>query len=332
MINTKRCVIGFTLIELMMAMTISTIIISGVYTAFKSQQRTQIREQLVVEMNQNIRAAMVLIKKEIRQAGLDPTNIWGIDGKDNDNDFDIDESDERENDRSLDGIDNDNCFDYGSGADTVRNRKTLMDEKIGIKIAGPHLIRFNMDLTGDRDICDPNEEVAFGFSKGNDSNQDGIADMKVGGVAPLGRATGRGYLQPLVSNIQALAFAYAFDFDHGTPVSELDGNLDTAPGNTIIWAFDFNHDGFLDTVLDTNEDGRIDNMDDPGGAAMNERVPIDRIRAVRIWLLARTGAPIRQYNDKKTYVVGDIHIEVDDQYRRSLFETIIKCRNLQYKE
>lgn len=68
---------GFTLVELLVALAISGIIMTGVYTAFKSQQDSYLVQTQVVEMQQNIRAAAELLAQDIRSAGYDRTKTAG---------------------------------------------------------------------------------------------------------------------------------------------------------------------------------------------------------------------------------------------------------------
>ena len=62
---------GFTLVELMIAMAISGFIVSAIYMAYISQQRTYTAQDQVAEMQQNLRAAMTILSNEIRMAGYD---------------------------------------------------------------------------------------------------------------------------------------------------------------------------------------------------------------------------------------------------------------------
>lgn len=64
---------GFTLVELMITMAISGIIMAGIYSAYLAQQRTYLAQEQVAEMQQNIRAAMDTMVRQIRMAGYDPT-------------------------------------------------------------------------------------------------------------------------------------------------------------------------------------------------------------------------------------------------------------------
>lgn len=318
---------GFSLIELMVALAVSALVLTGILSFYHAQVIHLYRKQAVLEMQQNIRAAIHIMQKEISLAGFDASNSWGLDQVDNDGDFDIDEPDEQENDRNLDQVDNDHCVDRGSGPDAVRNISLYMDETFGIKVAGPHMVRFNMDLNGDRDSCDRNEEVSYGFSKKYDEDMNGIVDGPDGNAAPMGRASGKGHPQPLVNHIQALAFAYAYDFNQSASGSKPDRRPDLSRYNHIIWAFDHDGDGWLDRILDTNDDGRIDRKDRPGGAEAGIDVPVHHILAVRVWVLARSSHPVRGHRDMNTYVVGGNHIRTDDHYMRLLHETIIHCPN-----
>jgi len=68
MINNK----GFTLVELMIAIAISSFLVSAVYAAHTTQQRTYHVQEQVAEIQQNLRAALFFISSEIRMAGYDP--------------------------------------------------------------------------------------------------------------------------------------------------------------------------------------------------------------------------------------------------------------------
>jgi type IV pilus assembly protein PilW len=67
---------GVTLIELMIALVISTILVGGTYSIFVSQQRTFTVQDQVVGAQQDGRAALTIMAKDIRMAGM----LTGIDG------------------------------------------------------------------------------------------------------------------------------------------------------------------------------------------------------------------------------------------------------------
>lgn len=64
---------GFTLTELLVAMTISGIVAAGIYSTFYSQQKSYTTQEQVAAMQQNLRGAMFLLEREVRMAGHDPT-------------------------------------------------------------------------------------------------------------------------------------------------------------------------------------------------------------------------------------------------------------------
>jgi len=68
---------GFTLIELMIVMVISIIVIGGTIQAYQSQQNAQLAQKQVVEMQQNLRAALYFMSRDIRMAGYDPDDSHG---------------------------------------------------------------------------------------------------------------------------------------------------------------------------------------------------------------------------------------------------------------
>jgi type IV pilus assembly protein PilW len=149
---------GFTLLELMVALVVGGIVTAAVFTVQKSQQDSYIAQEDVAVMQQNLRASLFYIEREVRLAGCNPTEIAGssfiaacddsmqftldvaggdTDFKDNDNDGEIDEADEagfcdgdvddpNENvryfltDADGDGF-TDFCRDGGEGTDGIDN-------------------------------------------------------------------------------------------------------------------------------------------------------------------------------------------------------------------
>jgi len=288
---------GLTLVELMVAMAISLVAFGLIYQAYAAQQRARTREQLVVDMQQNARAALAFMRRELRMAGFDPRYVDGID---NDHDDGPDDPDESAN--------------------------------TGFSKARHHWVRFTLDLNGDGDDNDANEDIEYRFEDADDTNGDGIANA--GAAALKRKSENGGSFSNLAYDIVAVAFAYAFDNDG-------DGALDTypsppAPEGVVIWAYDSDPPGDddLDSHLDTNMDGVIDASDAAGGGQLSDvpgapnNIHLDKIRAVRVWLLARTRYPIRGYVDNETYVVGRHHLTPANAYKHCLLEGMVFCRNM----
>ncbi len=65
---------GFSLPELLVAMAIALIIMVSIFAAQRSQQKSFRTQQQIVEIQQNLRAAMYYMEKGIRMAGFDPSD------------------------------------------------------------------------------------------------------------------------------------------------------------------------------------------------------------------------------------------------------------------
>jgi len=74
---------AFTLIEMMVAMAIFSIVMAGVITAFHEQLRMHSKQQKITGMQQNARTALYFMTRELKMAGYDPigsagTGIWPV--------------------------------------------------------------------------------------------------------------------------------------------------------------------------------------------------------------------------------------------------------------
>jgi type IV pilus assembly protein PilW len=178
---------GFTLIEVMIAMCIFSVVMAAVYMTYREQLRSHYTQQGIMEMQQNIRAALYLMEREIKMAGLNPTKAAGIG---------ITTADAHQLVFSMDftggagnGLDDDDDFlvDEGSnGADD--NGNGLFDEADEVEWY-------------DGDANDPGEQVTYVLS--NDANGNGVNDGLPNGTCDLLRNG-----EILALNIDALNFVY----------------------------------------------------------------------------------------------------------------------------
>jgi type IV pilus assembly protein PilW len=79
MISSPNSAKGMTMIELLIAMAVASIVMAILYSTYQLQQKSYVTQQLVTDMQQNARAAMALMKREIRMAGYDPISVDGVD-------------------------------------------------------------------------------------------------------------------------------------------------------------------------------------------------------------------------------------------------------------
>jgi len=68
---------GFTMVELLVAMTVSLLALGAIYSTFLNQQKSYVVQGETAAMHQNIRAAMFYLQREIRMAGCDPLGTAG---------------------------------------------------------------------------------------------------------------------------------------------------------------------------------------------------------------------------------------------------------------
>jgi type IV pilus assembly protein PilW len=283
---------GLTLIELLIALALAAVVTGACYQLYQTRLRSHVAQELIVDMQQSVRAAAALMKREIRMAGYNPA--------------------------ARDGVDNDGANGIDDPAESPA---------VGIEEAAASKIHVSFDYDGDMTKEGVGEDISYGFAAKYDGNGDGIADS---GSAPLGRKSKDSALYPMAENIQAIRFAYAFDYDDGSP----DGRLDQSPNGHVIWAYDSDDDKLLDRLLDTNDDGVINAVDQSGQKDLVSRgwtakhIPLAYIRSVRAWILARTRAPVPGHYDHRNYAVGDVIIASNDRYMRQLLTITVYCRNL----
>ena len=271
---------GFTLTELIVAMAMAVIVMGALYSTFKSQQDSYVNQEVVAEMQQNLRAALYMMARDIRIAGYDPSELADagiVSAGPNSINFTFD---------IHDGVDND--------ADGTVDE---IDEK-----------DVNNEPISDGDVTDANENITYSIDTTDADNP------------KLVRNDGFD-VRSVADYIDEVGFAYAFD-NNG------DDQVDISGGGFIIWAIDSDGDDKLDLSLDTNDDGVIDTNDNPAGVALAPEVDISRIRAVKIWLLARTGRVDRSFTNSTTYVVSDQQLQYNDNFRRRLLTTAVSCRNM----
>ncbi|MDI6776857.1 MAG: prepilin-type N-terminal cleavage/methylation domain-containing protein [Syntrophales bacterium] len=66
---------GFSLVELLIAMAVGLVVLGAMYSVFTIQNKTFGNQEEVVEMQQNARAAMDMMTREIRMAGYNPSGL-----------------------------------------------------------------------------------------------------------------------------------------------------------------------------------------------------------------------------------------------------------------
>jgi type IV pilus assembly protein PilW len=80
MVSVKNRFRGFTLVEMVLALAISTIVLAAVYSVFTIANKNFTTQNVAANVQQNLRSAIRLMARDIRHAGLDPSgsNNFGI--------------------------------------------------------------------------------------------------------------------------------------------------------------------------------------------------------------------------------------------------------------
>ncbi len=66
---------GFTLVEMMIAMAVGLVVLGTMYSTFTVQNKTFSDQEEIVAMQQNVRAGMDMMAREIGMAGYDPCRV-----------------------------------------------------------------------------------------------------------------------------------------------------------------------------------------------------------------------------------------------------------------
>ena len=75
--QSKKQNAGFTVVELLVAMALSGVVMASVYSSFSVQHRAYVAQEQIAAMQQNLRAALYLMEREVRMAGHDPAGASG---------------------------------------------------------------------------------------------------------------------------------------------------------------------------------------------------------------------------------------------------------------
>ena len=163
---------GFTLVELLVAMAVTVIVAGAAVSSYMNQQENQLSQKQIVEMQQNMRAALYVMTMELRMAGYDPYDK------------------------------------YGAGIVTAGNGVPVADGGTGpltfTLVADDDCIDNDND-NPDPDSCSDNNVDEEGELKTISFE---LYDAYNDGDNDIGRAVGAGAPQAIAENIQTLAITY----------------------------------------------------------------------------------------------------------------------------
>lgn len=119
---------GFTLVEVLIALLVGSIVMAAVMTSFQSQHNTYLAQDQVVEMQQNARVAMDMLVRDIRSAGYDPNKLGaGITAAGNGTEFSPLQFTREEGDPAPAGLET-IAYSLFDAYDTINRNDNLVDD------------------------------------------------------------------------------------------------------------------------------------------------------------------------------------------------------------
>jgi type IV pilus assembly protein PilW len=309
---------GFTIIELLVAVALGLVILAGLFRTFKVQHDTYVVQDQVSAMQQNLRAAMYMITRDLQMAGY-YTN------------FD-------RNNRQLDWNDLDGDSNPANNTESGRPLIFAVNNASasGIKANTDVIIIVKAGSEGRTLTAGEGASAGVISLSTRDFDADGTADLN-----NTGRKFGL-----LVK--QDLSFADFFQVDSASGSINPPGGLteNYTSGDTVyrtdVIIYRVTDDATRPCLVRKNlgdDTGyqvvaeNIDNLqfryqlndgtwtNDPTGNQF-------RVRAVEVLLVARTAFAQRGYRDTSSITFGTETISVNDSYRRKTLNSLVKTRNV----
>lgn len=311
---------GFTLVELLVTMAVVSIIMVAVISAFNIQQKAQVKQQLITEVQQNGRAAAYMLARDIRMTsfGLGDGVVTYWDGSTHSNYSAI------------------NIEDGGNGPDRIKILYAAT-----LDLLNPAYLEVNALATTQVSLSQDvlNVDDATGFVPGElaiITNGDFSSIFQITGVSPqnLGHNPDTGVNPPVdtminpkgafgvgsaVYRLRYITYDVSYA-DPSHPVMRIDRDGPTGGSPFEIIAEDIED---LQAVY-IFEDGVSANDLDVGPSNHDYA----HIRAVRVTVLARTRVEKEEFKGgRRPTIENHLQGPSDDSYGRRLITLELKIRN-----
>lgn len=300
---------GFTLVETLVAMALAIVVLGAIYLTFKSQQDSYIVQNQVSATQQNARAALYLITRDLQMTGY-YTNF-----------------DSRQYSMDWDDLDS----DKETIVPLIYARNNIMGGSDGIKDS--------TDLVVIVKASDKGRQMTSGETAiGNvvDGSLRDVDNLRAGKCALLVK---RDLSAAEFFEVQEdlgdmiLPFMLKETYEEGDWIYRAD---------VIVYYIDDDqdHPSLRRKNLGANEGAQVvaENIDDlqlryrlANGTWIDGEDPGFRgqdVRAVEVFLVARTSEVNRGYTDSNTYAIGDRSYAPGDGYRRRILHSMVKTRNI----
>jgi type IV pilus assembly protein PilW len=333
---------GFTIVELLIGIALSSLLALAIINLFSSQQRTYSVQDQVAEAQQTARNAIDLLTREIRSAGNGVPNTYltsnytggttltvasasGFSTGDIINITDFDNNSEAATVSSAAGT---TITISSSLSNTYPKRSLISLEKISL--ATENSITFSSDITISGTILTSNYTSGIdllvatnkGFSNGDTIYINDGSKWETATVNNI-----------LYGNTIRLSSALTNIYPAGSRVNRLDTVAYSMNGNTLERSINNGSSqpvaeniDYLELRYYDKDDVILANPSPYTGVNLNASQR-SRIRRIKVQIVARTAQEDPNWTESGSYANGNTY---NDGYRRILLESDIKLRNLGY--
>ena len=312
---------GLSLVELMVAMTVSAILMLGISEIFSINSRSYKVQDENARMQESGRYAFNALMSDMRRAGYfggnaDILNITGSSGiVAANNTCPNDSTWGRMLGRRIIGMNDDNtgytCITNYSRGDIVVTRNTKGKNITGTEMAAnPNRFYIRNSLFEGRLFIGSAYDVAVNtVAEPPNTSQELSSNAYYIGTTATARNC---RFNDAAGNPIPITALYREKLDSdGTPIQE-----EVASGIEqlqVQYGVDNNNDTYVNQYF---------NADD-----IDVTPSWDRVVAVRFWVLVRADCPTNGYTNTKTYTMGDIAYTPNDGFKRQLYSTTVNLRN-----
>lgn len=309
---------GFTLVELLVATALGLVVLAGLYQAFRTQHDIYIVQDQVASMQQNLRAAMHVITRDLQMAG------WYANLDRNNRTINLGDLGERTGRPLFFSQDNSD----GAGGNIKAGTDALVLVKAGSEsrpLGSGEFANGNLISLADRNLAG-----AKRVDLNNRSKKYGLlvkGDLRAADLFVVDTASGP------ITNPWNLSENYlAGDLVFRADIIIYKVRNDAA-GRPTLYRKNLGNDNGYQPVAQN-----IDNMQVRyllhNGSRVDELHADNRaqdVRAVEVILVSRTAYPQKGYTDTNTYNFANNavpHLNPNDNYRRKVQTAIVKTRNV----
>ncbi|MBN2333288.1 MAG: PilW family protein [Deltaproteobacteria bacterium] len=310
---------GFTLVELMVVLVILGITVVGTLGLVVTQNKAYHSEEAIIDMQTNARLAMTEITRIVRMTGYGCAGSFGANYTSGnmtvEGDAVADPLTSLIAINTLADYDDDGNYDNEKDAGTDDLTIVAGMKYVGQVTAVPATNQITLDSIGNLKDDDTDAAKSYIYVSPNINRAYDAIDT-VAGTTLTTHANTDAQVGDTVHQVQAFTFRLV---DGSLRIDE---NVDPSTANmdraNNIEDLQFQYG------IDTTGDGFYDSWSDNPAS-------INRIKAIKIFILARTANPDREYTDRRIYSIAGVNVgPFNDHFHRFLLESTVMIRNLNF--